>query len=445
MSDYNSIILSGGTVLTMSHKFGIIEDGYVICKGDKISEIGQCPLPGGTTAFPDTQVIQAKGLLIMPGLINTHTHSPMSLLAGIADDLPLMEWLNKYIFPLENRLISPDFVYTGAMLSGLAMIRYGTTTVVDGYFFEHDAAIAIQELGMRGVMAQGILDFPNPQYKNPDEGFEIIKDFIGEWKESELIRPAIFCHSPYTCSNETLTNAKRLSLDTKAPYMIHLAETKDEVEKIRQLHGTTPAGYLERLGVLDHHTLAVHCTWLDGEDIRILAKGRVKVSHCPESNMKLAAGISPVPKLLDAGVCIGLGTDGCASNNNLDLFKEMDAAAKIHKVSTGDPTVMDAMTVLKMTNTMAARAIGMEKEIGSLEPGKKADLICLDLNQPHLTPLYNIPSQIVYSASGMDVNTVIINGKILLHDKEFKRSNPREILKRANRWAEKIAGLKQQL
>ena len=437
MNKQRAILIQGGKILTMSPDFGIIEDGYIICKGDRISDMGPCPCPYSNISEMD--IIHAEEMLVMPGLINTHTHAPMSLMAGVADDLPLMEWLNHYIFPLEAGLMSPDFVYQGSLLAGLSMIRTGTTTVADGYFFETHAVKAINELGMRGVMAQGIIDFPNPHYPNPHAGFQAIADFIQEWQGSALITPALFCHSPYTCSPETLTQALSLAEEKGVLYMTHLSETGDEVEQIKQRYGTTPVRHLERLGILGPHLLAVHCVCLDDEEIRILAEHQVKVAHCPESNMKLAAGIAPVPGLLEAGVTVGLGTDGCASNNNLDMFQEMDMAAKLHKVATLDPTVMDAQTTLEMATIRAARALGIEDEVGSLEPGKKADIICLDLNQPHLTPLYHIPSQIVYAASGLDVDTVIINGEIRLQNRCFTKCDPREILREVKKWGERIS------
>jgi len=438
VSAEKALIISGGTILTMSPKFGIIEDGYVICRGQRIVEIGSRPVPEKYKTGPESGFLNTDGKIIMPGLINSHTHTPMSLLAGIADDLPLMEWLNNNIFPIEARILSPDFVYTGTLLSALAMLRSGTTTVVDGYFFENDAARAIEELGMRGVMAQGILDFPNPQYKTAQEGLSIIKAFINTWQGSDLIRPALFCHSAYTCSPQTLLSAKRLSQEMGILYFIHLAETRQEVDTIHKRFNITPVRHLARLDILSPDVIAVHCVWIDKEDIAALAKRDVKVVHCPESNMKMAAGIAPVPGLLDAGICVSLGTDGCASNNNLDLFLEMDTAAKLHKVHTGDPTAMDAQTVISMVTIKAAQAIGLGNEIGSLEPGKRADIICIDFSQPHLTPLYNIPSQLVYSASGMDVDTVIINGEILLKNRKFTKCLPDKILERANMWAKRI-------
>ncbi|MGA1839766.1 MAG: amidohydrolase [bacterium] len=430
------LLISGGIVLQMNGDKPII-DGGVAIKDDKILSVGK--ETDLSLKFKAKKILNMSDHIVMPGLINTHTHAAMSLLKGLADDLPLMEWLSKYIFPAEASLMSPDFVYTGTLLTGMSMIRSGTTTLADGYFFEDAAAKAISELGMRGIMAQGILDFPNPQYQNPKEGLKKVLDFIQKWKGSEIIRPALLCHSTYTCSPDTLIRALQLSLDTDVLYMIHLSETKDEVDQIRQRYGTTPVRHLEKLGAMGPHMLAVHCVWLDDEEIQIIAKHGVKVAHCAESNMKLAAGIAPVPGLLKAGVTVGIGTDGCASNNNQDMFQEMDVAAKLHKVALFDPTVMDACTVLEMATIQAAKALGLEDKIGSLEPGKKADVICLDLNQPHLVPLYNIPSQIVYAASGLDVDTVIIDGQILLQNRCFTRCDPQEIINKSKTWGETIS------
>lgn len=434
------LILSGGTILSMSPEVGIIENGYIICKGNKITQIGQGDYSSNLP--PNISLLDTRGKLVMPGLINTHTHAAMALLSGIADDLPLMQWLNEHIFPLEGRLMSPEFVYTGTMLSGLSMLRSGTTTLVDGYFYEDSAATAIKELGLRGIMAQGVLDFPNPQYDNPGEGLKIIRDFIKKWQGDDLIHPAIFCHSPYTCSPDTLIEAKLLSRETASLYLIHLSETVDEVEEIKKRYGSTPVRHLENLGVLDNKTLAVHCVWLDQGEIDKLGEKGVKVAHCPESNMKLAAGIAPVPQLISKGVCVGLGTDSCASNNNLDLFQEMDTTAKLHKINNVDPTLMDAQGVLEMATVRAAEAIGLGHLIGTLETGKKADIICIDLNQPHLTPLYNISSQLIYAATGADVDTVIVDGEILLQNRKYTKCDPGQILNTAKKWAKRIIKFK---
>ncbi len=428
------LLVSGSFVLTMKGKESI-PNGAVAIKGDRILAVGL--RDNLIRDFEIKSLLDLPEHLIMPGLINVHTHAAMSLFRGLADDLPLMKWLNDYIFPAEKRLTA-NMVNLGTKLACLEMIRSGTTTFKDMYIFEEAVAEAVSETGIRGVVGEVLYDFPSPNYGQSKAGLDYSLKMIQNWKNHPLVKIAIEPHSPYLCCPDLLKKTNQIAIAEKCRLVIHLSETREEVETIRKRYGTTPVRHLQRLGILGPHVLAVHCVWLDDEEIRILAKEEVNVAHCPESNMKLAAGISPVPELLNAGVCVGLGTDGCASNNNLDLFQEMDIAAKLHKVNTGDPTVMDAQTVLEMATAKAAKAIGLENEIGSLEPGKKADLIGLDLNQPHLTPLYNIPSQLVYSASGADVDTVIINGQILLRNREFLRCNPREILKSANECSKKI-------
>ncbi|MGA1795793.1 MAG: amidohydrolase [bacterium] len=430
-SSHADLLITGGIVLPMNGRPPISEGGVAI-RGDRILAVGERGEICRT--FTADRTLDKPAHLIMPGLVNTHTHAAMSLFRGLADDLPLMEWLNTYIFPAERR-IDAGLVHLGTRLACCEMIRTGTTTFKDMYLYEDAVAEATALMGMRAVVGEVLYDFPSPNYGPFEEGLAYTRRMIEKWRGHPLVRVAVEPHSPYLCSPESLREAHRIAEDEQCPLVLHLAETRDEVEQIRQRYGTTPVRHLERLGILGPHVLAVHCVWLDEEEIRLLAEHQVKVAHCPESNMKLAAGIAPVPALLRAGVTVGLGTDGCASNNNLDMFQEMDMAAKLHKVATGDPTVMDAPTVLAMATTEAARALGLADEIGSLEPGKRADIICLDLNQPHLTPLYNIPSQLVYAASGLDVDTVIVNGEILLSDRRFTRCDPQEIMEEVKRWA----------
>ena len=413
-----------------------LKDAGIVVKGDRILAVGtQSDL---SSEYEAEKTLNMPGHLIMPGLINTHTHAAMSLFRGLADDLPLMDWLNHYIFPAEKRIDS-RLVDLGTRLACLEMIRTGSTTFKDMYLYEEAVAEAVAQMGMRGLLGEVLYDFPSPNYGPPEAGLSYARQMIKKWKGHSLIRVAVEPHSPYTCSPDLLERANEIAVKEGCLLVIHLSETREEVEQIRKRYGTTPVRHLERLGILGPHLLAVHCVCLDDEEIRILAEHQVKVAHCPESNMKLAAGISPVPRLLEAGVTVGLGTDGCASNNNLDMFQEMDMAAKLHKVATLDPTVMDAQTTLEMATIRAAKALGLEDEVGSLEPGKKADIICLDLNQPHLTPLYHIPSQIVYAASGLDVDTVIINGEIRLQNRCFTRCAPREILREVKKWGERIS------
>ena len=429
------LLLSGGFILPMDGRAPLSESAIAV-KGDRILDMGrQADL---FSKYQAEMTLDMSDHLIMPGLINTHTHAAMSLFRGLADDLPLMDWLNHYIFPAEKR-IDKHLVYLGTQLSCLEMIRTGTTTFKDMYLYEEAVAEAAAQMGTRAVVGEVLYDFPSPNYGSPEDGLAYTHQLIKKWHGHPLVRIAVEPHSPYLCAPDLLRQANRIAIRENCLFAIHLAETADELKQIRERYGTTPVRHMERLGILGPHVLAVHSVWLDDEEIRIMAEHQVKVAHCAESNMKLAAGIAPVPKLLQAGVTVGLGTDGCASNNNLDMFQEMDTAAKLHKVATSDPTVMDAQTTLEMATIKGAKALGLEDEIGSLEPGKKADIICLDLNQPHLTPLYNIPSQLVYAASGLDVDTVIINGRILLRDRCFTQCDPGNILKEAGNWAQKIS------
>lgn len=434
------ILIRGGTALTMDDARPLISPAVIGIKGDTIAFLEEGPLPPTANLPAADRVIDASGTVILPGLVNTHTHLPMSLFRGLADDLPLMDWLNNHIFPAEAAHIRPETVRAGTMLSLAEMILSGTTTFCDGYFYEGRVAEAALEVGLRGVVAQGFIDYPTPENPNPAENVRIAERFISRWRDaSPLITPALFLHSPYTCSAETLRSLKDVAHHHGTIYCIHLAETRDETETIRERFGTTPVRYLQRLGVLDENTLAVHANWLDDEEIAILGDHGVRVSHCPESGMKLAAGVAPVPAFLKRGVTVGLGTDGCASNNDLDLFREMDTAAKLHKIRGMDPTVMDARTVLRMATLEGARCLNLSARTGSLAVGKAADLVLVDfVNKPHLAPLYNPWSQIVYAATGADVATVLINGRIVLKDRKLLTLDPAAVIADVETLAEKI-------
>jgi 5-methylthioadenosine/S-adenosylhomocysteine deaminase len=413
------IVIHNGTVVTVNSDFDIIADGLVCIKDQKLLQV---EARAANHPLPEAQeVIDAEGGIIMPGLVNTHTHLPMTLFRGLADDLPLSVWLNEYIFPAEAEHITPETVRIGALAACAEMILAGTTTFCDGYFFEDAVAAAVSQTGLRSVLGQGVIDFPAPGVPNPDDNVNLAFRFVQQWQEkSSLITPSIFCHSPYTCSEKTLTTAKDAADSSGVLFQIHAAETKAEYDQIRSRWQVSPVKYLDNIGVLDSSVLLVHSVWLDNEDIEIIAKRQAKVSHNPESNMKLASGIAPVPELLAAGVTVGLGTDGSASNNDLDLLGEMDSAAKLHKVNALDPTVMDARTVLTMATRFGAKALGLEREIGSLEVGKQADVIIIDTRKPHLIPLYNPVSQIVYAARGSDVRDVIAAGNVLLRGRKLQ-------------------------
>jgi len=413
-SDIFDMVIQGGTLLTMSAKMEVIEDAVIGVKDGRISLVDQSRL------LSAKKIIDADGCLVLPGLVNTHTHLPMVCFRGMADDLPLMDWLINHIFPMEARFVNKKMVFDGALLAMAEMILSGTTTFCDGYFFENQIAEAVQDCGMRAIVSQGFADFATPDNPKFEKMMGAADHFVKRWLPyAPMITPAFFCHSPYTCSPQTLVNVKQAAREADILYLTHLLENKDEIETIEKRYGKKPVRHLFDLGVLDQRTIAVHCNWLAPEDMAIFADLGVSVSHNPASSMKLAAGIAPVPQMLEQGITVGLGTDGAASNNALDMFREMDLAAKIHKVNRLDPTVMSAETVLQMATLGGARILGLENLIGSIEVGKQADIIIVDMNQPHLTPLYNPYSQLVYAARGADVKTSIINGKMVMENRRL--------------------------
>lgn len=424
------LVIKGGIILTMDKRNTVIEDGFVGIKGDSIIYVGEEKIEAD-------EVIDTQGGIVLPGLINSHTHIPMSLFRGLAEDIPLMEWLEDYIFPIEKRLTS-KMVYTGALLSCAEMIMTGTTTFCDMYIFEDEVAKAAKKAGMRCLISEALYDFPSPNYGDIERGFEYTKWLINKWKDDPLINVAVGPHTPYTCSDWVLKKANEMALRYDVPIVIHVSETEDEVKNTEKKCGKSPIEYLEQLHMLGPHVIAVHCVHLDEKDMELLHKYEAKVVHNPECNMKLASGISPVPEMLNMGICVALGTDGSASNNNLDLFTEMDTTAKLHKINKMDPTVMDAVTVLKMATNYGAKTLGMERTVGSLEVGKKADIIIVDTNRPHMVPMYNPFSNIVYSAIGDDVIHSIINGKVVMKDRKLHTMELTSIIEDVEEWALRI-------
>jgi 5-methylthioadenosine/S-adenosylhomocysteine deaminase len=401
--------IQGGTLITVSAKMEVIEDAVIGIRGNRITLVDK------HRDIPADRIIDATGCLIMPGLVNTHTHLPMVCFRGMADDLPLMNWLTDHIFPAEARFVNKKMVYDGSVLAMAEMIRSGATTFCDGYFFENQVAEAAQACGMRAVVSQGFADFATPDNPKYEKMMSAADRFLKRWQSfTPMITPAFFCHSPYTCSPRTLVNVKDAAREAGILYLTHLLENFDETETIEKRYGKKPVRHLYDLGVLDQQTIAVHCNWLSAEDMAIFSDLGVNVSHNPGSSMKLAAGVAPVCDMLKQGIAVGLGTDGAASNNTLDMFREMDLAAKLHKVTRLDPTVMSAETVVKIATLGGAKVLGLDHLIGSIEVGKLADIILVNANQPHLTPLYNPYSQLVYAARGADVVTSIINGQIIM-------------------------------
>ena len=426
-------LIKNGTILTMDTQNAIIKDGVLGIKGDTISYIGS----GDGKEFQGKRIIDAKGGLILPGLINGHTHAAMTLFRGLADDLPLMEWLNNYIFPAESRM-DADFVYAGTLLACAEMIMSGTTTFCDMYLFEDEVARAAKEAGMRSLVGEVLYDFDSPNYGPMENGLKYTEDLIKKWQGDPLVSIAVEPHSLFTCSPELLSRCNELALKYNVPLIIHVAETRSEIDEVKKRYGKGPVEHLKSLGLLGPQLIADHCVHLGEEDIKMFAENDVKAIHNPESNMKLASGIAPVPDMLKSNVTVGLGTDGCASNNNLDLFAEMDMAAKLHKINTMDTTVMDAVTVMRMATIEGAKALGMGEITGSLEKGKKADVIILDTKKPHLTPMYNPFSHLVYSARGNDVTHCIINGQLLMEDRKLLGIDLYEIMEKARQKSQDV-------
>jgi 5-methylthioadenosine/S-adenosylhomocysteine deaminase len=419
------LLVSGKYIYTQDKDNTVIDDGCVAICGDTIVATG--PSSEIRDKYPEARMLATEHGLIMPGLVNTHTHAAMACFRGIADDLPLMQWLQEYIFPVEAKLTG-DMVYRATLLSLAEMIKSGTTSFCDMYLFAKDVARAAAESGMRAWIGEVLYDFPSPNYGELAAGFDYMAELFTSYENNALISITVDPHAVYTCSPDLLQKLKAVAEKHNALYVIHLSENEEEVNGTVERYGTRPVMHLENLGLLDERVIADHCVMLNNEEIDLLAERGVKVAHCPESNMKLASGVAPVPELLAAGVPVGLGTDGSASNNDVDLFGEMNSAAKMHKVSRLDPTALPAETTLAMATAGGAEVLGASGTIGSLETGKKADLIVIDLNQPHLTPLYNIPSHMVYAARGADVVHSVINGEIVMQDRELKTLDEEGIL-----------------
>jgi len=431
-----SLVIANGTVVTMDGGRRVIPNGAIAIEGSDIVAVD------GTDAiqrrFRGTDTIDATEQVVLPGLVNTHTHAPMVLFRGLADDLALMEWLTKYIFPAEARTVSPEFVRAGTRLAALEMIQSGTTTYADMYYFEEEIAKDTRAAGLRGVLGQTIIQFPVADARTPAEGLTRAEAFINAFKGDALITPAVAPHAAYTLDGTTLMAARDLARRHGVPTLIHLAETQDEVRTIQERFMTSPVGYLDRLGFLGPGVLAAHGVWVSDADIAVLRERGVGVAHNPESNMKLASGTAPVPRYLDAGVALGLGTDGAASNNDLDMFEAMRVASFLQKVHTGDPRVVGAPVALEMATMGGARALGMASQIGSLEPGKRADVIVVAMTAARQTPMYDPVSHLVYTTRGDDVRTTIVNGRVLMRDRKVLTLDEGTVLADARAWAVKV-------
>ncbi|MBF0565941.1 MAG: amidohydrolase [Nitrospirae bacterium] len=416
----------------------VILNGSVAVKGGKILAAG--PYSEINERFIAKKVIGGPGKVVLPGLINTHTHAAMVYFRGLADDLPLKEWLECFIWPAENKWLSTEFCADAVSLACLEMLKSGVTTYNDMYFFQDGCARVVKEMGMRAVLGVGVLDFPSVSAKTTAEYLANAEEFLHKWKGDDLVTPCVSPHAPYTCSTETFRKAKALAEKYDVPLHTHLSETRYEVNTIKERYGKTPIEYLEEIGFLDSRLVAAHCVWVEDNEIEILARRGVGVSHCVESNLKLASGISPVVKMLKEGVKVTFGTDGAASNNDLDIFTEMAIAARLHKAISDDPTVLSARQTLAMATRDGAGVLGLADKVGTLVSGKSADLVVADLNKPHLTPFYDIYSLIVYSMRASDVDTVMVGGQVVVENRKCLTADEGAIMEKAWWWKNRIAG-----
>ena len=432
-----SLLITGGIVVAVDGARHVYNPGSVAIDGTDIVAVG--PSADIAARFRAADEINAASSVIIPGLINTHTHAPMVLYRGLADDLPLQEWLERYIFPAEAKTVSREMVRVGTRLAAVEMIKSGTTTYADMYYFEEEVARATKAAGLRGVLGQTIIQFPVADAKTPDQGLARAEAFIREFEHDDLIVPAVAPHAPYTNDAKTLQAARALATRYRVPVLIHLAETSAEVKNSQAAHGgMSPVAYLDSIGFFGPRTLAAHVVWASPADTAILKARNVAVSHNPESNMKLASGAAPVPAYIAAGVTVALGTDGAASNNDLDMFEAMREAALLHKLQTGDPRAIPASTALEMATIDGARALGLDTLIGSLEPGKRADVAVVSMASARQTPLYDPISHLVYATHGDDVRTVVVNGKVLMRDRKLTTLNEATVLAAARKMAEAV-------
>jgi 5-methylthioadenosine/S-adenosylhomocysteine deaminase len=431
-----ALVVVGGTIVTENAAHEILSPGAVAVDGTDIVEVGA---PEAIAArYRAAETIEARADIVLPGLINTHTHAPMVMYRGLADDLALMDWLQKYIFPAEAKTVSPELVRIGTRLAALEMIESGTTTFADMYYFEEEIAKAAIEAGLRGVLGQTIIQFPVADAKTPADALARAERFIQEFKDNGLVVPAVAPHALYTNDRATLVASAELGRKYGVPLILHFSETEEEVRLAREKYHATPAAYLESIGFWGPNTLAAHAIWVTDDDIAILKRRGIGLAHNPESNMKLASGAAPVSKYLAAGVALGLGTDGAASNNDLDMFEAMRQASFLAKHATKDPTALPARAALDLATIGGARALHMESRIGSLVAGKRADLIVVSMRSARQTPVYDPVSHLVYTTRGDDVRTTVVNGKVLMRDRQVRTLNRDAVIADANRLAAKV-------
>lgn len=435
VASWEKIVL-GGTVLTMEAGSDPISNGAVAIAGGTIAAVG--PAEELVDLAPTGELINASGCIIMPGLVNTHSHLAMTLVRGLADDLPLMEWLERHIWPAEKAHMNRDTVRLGTELAVAEHLLGGVTTTTDMYFFADEVCAVLDSAGMRGVIAESLIDFPTPRCATTDEMFAKQRELIDTYTNHPLITPSVAAHAPYTVAAANLVKEAELADESEVPMQIHLSETRWEVEKSLEEKGLSPVAYLADLGVLSDRTVAAHCVHVSSEDIETLVEFDVGVAHNPVSNLKLASGIAPVPAMVERGVKLGLGTDGAASNNTLDLLRDAQITALIHKGISGDPTVLPAQKIVEMATVDGAKVLGLGQRIGTLTEGSEADITCIDASRAHMTPMFDPYSHLVFAARASDVRHVLVRGKTLVRDRKLMTIDIERVLAKANEVGERI-------
>jgi 5-methylthioadenosine/S-adenosylhomocysteine deaminase len=432
------LLIVGGTILTLEPESEPIVDGAIAVANGRIAAVGLAE--NLLEHAPTGEVVNAAGCIVLPGLVNTHSHLAMTLLRGLADDLPLMEWLENHIWPAEKTHMNREAVRLGTELAVAEHLLAGVTTTTDMYFFGNDVAAVLAEAGMRGVVAESLIDFPTPRCSTPEEMLEKQRELASEFADHPLITPSVAAHAPYTVCAANLVKEAELAEELGVPMQIHLSETRWEVEKLLDEKGRSPVAYLADLGVLSERTVAAHCVHVSPEDIELLAEFEVGVAHNPVSNLKLASGFSPVASMAEAGLKLGLGTDGAASNNTLDLLRDMQLTALLHKGVTGDPTVLPARAMVEMATIGGARVLGLDHEIGTLSEGKQADVVCLAIEGPHATPIFDPYSHVVFAARASDVRHVLVGGRLVVGNRTLNTMDQERIQAQVVEFAKQLDG-----
>lgn len=429
------VVIKNTTIVSMDSNYNIYNNSTICISGNIIDTI---ITDSSNYDYTATKIIDGKNKLVIPGFVNTHTHTPMTMFRGVADDKPLHDWLYNYIFPIEAKFVNAESVNKGAKLAICEMIRSGITTFTDMYYYEDEVAKASKQIGMRAIVCEGLIGFPVPNSKTYKDGINYIRELHKKYQNDSLITVGVSVHAPYTCDSTLIKEAKSLADELKTVFTIHVAETKWEYDSLIKTFKKTPVEYLNSLHILSNNVVAAHCVHLTDKDIDIFSKNGVAVAHNAQCNMKIISGVAPIWQMSNKNVELSIGTDGVASNNNLNFFEEMNTIAILHKLYNNNPVVLNAKEVVRMATIGGAEALGMKSKIGSIEKGKYADLSIIDLNKSHLTPIYNIYSHIVYSMNASDVQSVIINGKIVMENNKIITIDEQKVIDDINNIATEI-------